>query len=114
MPIHRDHVYVLDLSPEVDASADRGSDGAAPTQLAAPDGGGTAPDGGRESTLIQLNCGPLAEGCTPGQPCSAACACVLAREQMGWPSNTVVDQCILVAGAQPGVEIRTHLQVDCE
>ena len=84
-----------------------GPDGAVPPDAA------TLPDGGlpRRPT----NCGPLAEGCSPGQPCPPACDCVLARERMALTPMAIVDQCILVAGAgPPSIEIKSHVMRLCE
>ena len=63
------------------------------------------------------SCGAAAAGCTPGQPCPAACDCVIAREPRFQPSISIrsVDRCVLAkAAGAPAVEIWSHDEVDCD
>jgi len=133
-PIPHDNFYPLDTrldagaSPDArssgDASPDARPDGAVAVDASPPpDAGATAdagwwPDGSirpMDAAPYRPNCGSLAEGCTAGQPCPAACDCVITREGMTRDTDIIIDSCILAAGtAVPSVEVRSRLVVHCE
>jgi hypothetical protein len=105
-PIPRVDHFPLDVLLDASAPSDAAPDAGHPDGGAAPDAGGPH---------VRLNCGSLAEGCTPGQACPPACDCVLARQRMGMDPKTIIDGCILAAGpGPPSVEVRSRLVVDCE
>jgi hypothetical protein len=94
------------------------SDAAATMDALAPDGAALrdgAPDAGSPTGLPTLNCGSLADGCTPGQPCPPACACVTARERgTEFSPAAVIDQCTLIIDTgTPSVDIRSHVVITC-
>lgn len=131
-PLRHDDVYPLDKQPDAgasldahpdaDASSDAAPDGPATERAPPPPGttsDGAAPDGSirpiDSGVPFRLNCGFLAEGCTPGQSCPAACDCVVNREGMTRSPMTIIDGCVLAAGTTvPSVEVRSHLVVGCE
>lgn len=108
-----DEIVLLDLPPLV-ISGNGGMSASVSTGGQAGIGGPGATSGPPPSS-----CGATAAGCTPGQPCPAACDCVTAREarfgRQPYLSGRAVDRCILAkGGGAPAVEIWSHEEVICE
>lgn len=116
-PIQRDNVYSLDELPDAAMSSNAAPDAmatAAATEAGDGSDGGTTADGAASSVPTHVSCGHLAEGCTAGAACPAACDCVLARERTGLTPMLIVDQCTFVGGpGSPSVEVKSHIKVSC-